>query len=293
MNEETKGTPIVNEEVADWGNQTRIVEPGVTDEQGNEQRTEEVEEKVEDTEETPEEPEYEQPTPVVTVEDPGEFKPNDYSFDVVVYDDESKKPKTVKIKSAEDFDKLLDDDANFGSSGALLKAQRLATKMETSLERDEAEWKKKKDAYEEQAGTLEARNEQIANIAAEINYLVGKGKLPKVEKKYENANWSDPEVAKQPGVKEHLELLSYMRKENDDRKKHGLKSQVSVIDAFNAMTLEKRDNKAKDVKKQAGEARKEAGARVAGSSPAPVSSPAPKGIAVGRGGSLRDINSGW
>ncbi len=291
---EVKAHILTPGETTDWGNKSVIVESGSTDEHGNVARdadnNEEEEEAV--VAEQPVEEEYEEPAPVVTVQDPGVFVPNDYSFEVTVYDEEGKNPKDVKIKSIEDFEDLLEKDANFGTSSKLLKAQRLATKMEAKTETDQAEWQKKVDAFAEQSQASQSRQETVNNIAAEISYLVSKGKLPAVDKKYDNADWSDPEVAKQPGVKEQIEVLNYMRKENDSRVKAGLKPLTSVLDAYNSFQLENRDKKATDVKKQAATARQEAGARVAGNSPAPVSN-APKGVAVGRGGSLRDLDPGW
>lgn len=299
---EQQGTPIVAPTVADWGNDVRIVIPGLKDEQGNEQRPQEKEEEIVEADKDIQEEveEYEAPQPQVYAEDPGEFQPKDYTFEVIIYDDEGKKPKTIAIKEPADFDRLIDDDANFGAPGALLKAQRLAIKMENGLERDETDWRRQKDLYEEQAGTERQRQEQIANIGVEINYLVAKGSLPDITDPAAKRRWNedgksylDKEFIKTPGIKEQLDLLAYMRKENDARTKAGLRPLTSALDAFNAMQLEQRDRKAKDVHRQAGEARKAAGARVAGVSPAPTGIQAPKGIAVGRGGSLRDLGGGW
>lgn len=291
-----QGTPIVPADMADWDNKSMILESAVTDEQGNEVRkAEETEEEIEQENNDDEGQvveEYSDPEPIVTVEDPGEYTPKDYSFEVTIYDEEGKNGKPVKIKSVEEFEDLLEKDSNFGSPSALLKAQRQATKMESNSDRDKDNWQEKRDKFDSQVESVQAQQEQINNIAAEITYLVGKGKLPEVAKKYSNADWSDPETAKQPGVKEQVELLNYMRKENDTRVKAGLKPLTSVIDAYNSMQLEQRDKRAGDVKQRASEVRKEAGARVAGNSPAPVTN-APKGVAVGRGGSLRDLDSGW
>lgn len=295
---EVKGHILTADETSDWGNTTTIIEPGVNDERGNEVRGDKTPEKQEnddesgDDEQSPVEEEYEEPIPVVTVEDPGVYTPNDYSFEVTTYDEEGKNGKTVKVTSIEQFEELLDKDTNFGTAAALLKAQRLAVKMESNGERDLNDWQKKKESFTQQAQSAQAQQDHINNVAAEITYLVSKGKLPAVESKYANADWSDPEIAKQSGVKEQVELLNYMRKENNARQKAGLQPLGSALDAFNAMQLETRDKRVADVKKQAGEARKEASARVAGSSPAPVSN-APKGVMVGRGGSLRDLDPGW
>lgn len=296
---EVKGHVLSADEVSDWGNKTTIIEPGMSDEQGNEVRTKDEPEDKEDViegdqEEKGQQPqeEYEEPTPQVTVEDPGVYEPKDYSFEVTVYDEEGKNGKPVKVGSIEEWEALLDKDANFGTSSALLKAQRLATKMETKQEKDQEEWQKKLDAFNEQSESLQAQQDHINNVSKEITYLVSMGKLPKVAKEYQNADWNDPEVAKQPGVKEQVALLNYMRKENDARAKAGIQPISSAVDAFNAMQLETRDKNVQDAKKKAGEARKEAGSRVAGNTPAPVSN-APKGVSVGRGGSLRDLDPGW
>lgn len=292
-NEEVKGHVLTAGEVTDWGNKAIILESGVSDEQGNEVRPaaeDETEEEVDEEQPVVEE-EYDEPIPIA-VEDPGPYTPNDYSFEVTIYDEEGKNGKPVKIGSIEQFEELLEKDANFGTPSALLKAQRQATKMESKTESDQASWKEKLDKFESQNQSVQAQQEQISNIASEIAYLVSKGKLPQVDKQYSNADWTDPEIAKQPGVKEQVELLNYMRKENDSRVKAGLKPLTSALDAYNALQLEERDTKADDAKKAAAEARKNAGARVAGNSPAPVTN-TPKGVAVGRGGSLRDLDSGW
>ncbi len=289
---EVRGHVLTADELSEWGNGAQIIEPGVKKEGGGDLRPAPADDVVD--EDDPVEPieEYDDPTPVVTADDPGEYQPKDYSFEVTVYDEEGKNAKTVKIASLDDWDALLEKDANFGTSASLLKAQRLATKMETSQERDKSVWEEKKKTYDTQVGTQEEREAATTRTVNEITYLVSKGKLPKVSAALMAADWRDPEIAKQPGVKEQIELINYMTKENAARLRAGIQPVTSAIDAYNGMMLEQRDQKATDVKAQAAEARKVAGARVAGSSPAPVSN-VPKGIAVGRGGSLRDINSGW
>ncbi len=127
-------------------------------------------------------------------------------------------------------------------------------------------------------------------MANELNYLVDKGKLPAVAKKYQNANWSDPEVAKQPGVKEQVELLNYMAKENASRRRAGL-SDLTPSTALTEMRAEAAEKALKDGGDAAGEARRAAGARVAATTPAPVSA-VPKGVSVGRNlGDLSNLSS--
>lgn len=303
-NVEVKAHALTPDQLMEWGDELTIVEPTVRKESetvresfnaGDDSESDEGEQAgvTDDGQEEAPEEEYQEPAPVAEIQDPGDFVPGDYSFEVITYDEEGKHPKTHKITSLEQWEELVDSDPNYGTSGALLKAQRLATKMELGQERDERDWKAKKDEFDKYASENKARIDYINNIGAEINYLVSKGKLPKVESKYASADWSDPEVAKQPGVKEQLELLGYMRKENDARRRAGLKSEVNAIDAYNAMLLDKRESQTKDARKAAAEARKVAGSRVASQTPAPMSTSAPEGISIGRGGSLRDLNPGW
>jgi hypothetical protein len=114
-----------------------------------------------------------------------------------------------------------------------------------------------------------------------MDYLVAKGQLPAVSKELKDANWSDPEIAAQAGVKEQIALLSYMEKENRVRTKAGLAPMTSVLDAWNAMQLEEAKTGQANQAKRAADARKAAGARVGGSQPAQASN-VPKGYAVGR-----------
>lgn len=290
---ETKGTAIPMPEEIEWGNQVRFSEPTVKDEQGNEHRTEEEE----TTEDAPEAEELEEAVgepeevaPVTLLPDPGEFKPGDHSFDVVSYDEDGKNPKITKIKSVDQWDELLNTDPNLGSAAALMKAQRLATKMETALEREQKEHETAKKAYDEQQTAVTQQAEALQTMTNEISYLVEKGFLPKVANQYVNADWSDTEIAKQAGVKEQLELLTYMKSENARRTKAGLKPMSSMIDGFNAMQLDQNRKKDTEKKKELGEARKAAGARVSGSTPSALTA-APKGIAVGRVGRLSDLDT--
>ena len=228
------------------------------------------------------------PAPEPTVPDPGEYVPNDYAFEVIVYDGEGKNARTHKIKSVDEWDELLERDPNLGSASALLKAQRAATKMETGLERDRREYDTKKSAFEQEKATIDNRQAATATMVSEIGYLQSKGKLPQVDAKYVDADWSDPEIAKQPGVREQLRLLNYMRDENKARVAAKLKPMTSILDAYNAYVADnaERDNTTR--RRTAGQQRKAAGARVASVSAAPVGN-APAGISVGRGGSLRDL----
>ena len=304
---EVRGKAIAPDDISDWGNEARIVEPNVRTEKGeiiekdrgdqddaggSDDEDKDESEGQEETDEaavSSEDLETEEPLQA-QVEDPGEYQPADYSFEVVTYDKEGKNPSPHTISNVEEWDKLLQGEPNFGSSAALAKGMRQATKMETSLEQDKKDYDKKKTEFDETQKKIAEQEETTKVMFSEIEYLVSKGQLPKVDDKYKDADWTDPEVAKQPGVKEQVALLKYMVKESNARRKAGLKPITSVLDAWNAYQLDQRQKQGAKNKKVADAARKAAGAMVASGSPAPTSA-APKGVAIGRGGSLRDIGN--
>lgn len=292
--QESKGAQLSPEQQLEWGNDVNIIEPGVKREDGKatkeedpddqevEDQEDEVEEDLEDAEELDQ---------TVSVEDPGEFTPSDYSFEITTYDEEGKNPRTRKISSVEQWDKLLDADPNFGNAAALLRAQRAATKMETALDRDKRDYDKAKADYDKAVEDVNTREAGSTRLISEMAYLEERGDMPRVPNKYRN-DWNTADAKKNDAVKQQLALLSYMSKENKSRTKAGLEPMHSLIDAYNAMQLDSRRTVEKNAKQAAGEARKAAGARVASGSPSPVGG-APAGISVGQGGSLRDLNSGW
>jgi hypothetical protein len=242
------------------------------------------------TEDTDTEVTYSEPEPVVTVQDPGQYTPADYSFEVTLANG-----KSVKVSTPEEADKLAEDPENFETPKQLLDFIRRSQKMENSLDRDKTKYEADKKAFDEQKASETQRLEALNVMQSEFDYLVSKGSLPKIDKQYLDADWSDPEVAKQSGVKEQIDLINYMQKENAVRAKAKVKPITSVVDAYNAWKLE---NKSEiDAKEQArvaaGEARKAAGARVAGSSPAQQGSYVPKGIAVGNPNVLKRGAAVW
>lgn len=228
------------------------------------------------------------PVPQVALQDPGDYVPTDYSFQVQLYNDENKPTKQVKITSVEDFEALLDDEANFGTASALLKAQRLSSKLETNTERDQNAYNDKKAAYEQQKKAAEANDQWLATTQKELDYLVAEGDLPKIPQKFKNANWNDDEVAKDPGVIAQKALLTWMDRENAKLKQAGLPAIQSITDAFN-----RRENKAAKQAKQSTQQaqtanRRTQAAKVAGAAGSPRTV-APTGIAVGRPINLRDL----
>lgn len=297
-----KGTLLTPEQAGEWGNETVMLE--------KKPKTEanvlvEKQEKLEpDPADPPEEvdpPKIEEEVEdVIELEDPGEYRPADYSFEVTTYKEDKdgnlSKPKTVKVTSIAQWEELLADDPNLGSSLAVNKAFRAAQKMESNLESDQKTHDAKKTEYDK-AVADQAQSEAVTNTwANEINYLEENGDLPKVPAKFKNVPWvgadADKEALKDEAVKAQIDLLEYMRKENIKRRKLGL-SDLGPEGAFSRRALDTRKKASNEIKTKSEESRKAAGARVAGSSPNPVTV-APKGIAVGVGGSLRDLgNTSW
>lgn len=257
-------------------------EETVEDEKTEDKKPEDDEEEAQDAEQ------YSDPTPIVTVQDPGEYKPADYSFQVT-----DKDGKPVKITSVEEADRFADDDDNFKTARELKDFMVKSHKMESRLERDKEKYDESKKKFDEQNQSETERLETVNNLSKEFDYLVNKKLLPTVDSKYLNADWSDPEVAKQPGVKEQVALLNYMVKENQARSKAGVRPLTSIVDAFNARKLEEGEKEQEQADKAAGAARKAAGARVAGVSSSPGHVSAPAGIAVGNPNVFKRNQAMW
>lgn len=221
--------------------------------------------------------EYEAPAAVVTTEDPGEYKPADYSFEVTLKDG-----KTQKVSTPEEAEKLADDPDNFETPKQLMDFINKQNKMNRNLDKDYEKWESEKKTYDSQIETQKERDQTVTTLTSGFEYLIAKGLMPKLDPADAIADWSDPEVAKHPGVKEQIELINYMTKENTSREKAGIPVLASALDAYNAWQLETGRKQADKEKKESGEQRRAAGARVAGVSPAQQGSYVPKGIAVGK-----------
>lgn len=238
---------------------------------------------------------FNEPAPVVTVKDPGEYKAGDYSFEVTLADG-----KTHKVATAEEAETIAADPDNFETPKQLMDFMNKQQAMRNKLDKEYEKWESDKQTFTQQLELETQRREQIDGFVGEFNYLVGKGLIPAVAKEYLDADWSDPEIAKQPGVKEQQALLNYMVKENATRQKAGVKPITSIVDAFNAWQLDtnhKREiadvKKAEEDQKAAGQARKVAGSRVAGVSASQQAPYIPQGIAVGNPNVLRRGAAQW
>lgn len=303
-----RGKLLTADEISDWGNEAVLQEKPVKTE-ANVLR-DEIEGAANAGDTEPEDDEN-KPTALVTatsleeeqlndvetieLNDPGEYKSADYSFSVTVFDAEGNKPKTIKVNSIEQWDELLESEPNLGSSAAVSKSFRAAQKMENNLERDYDNWSKQTEEYQQAVQQEQTRIQQQDSIFNEMQYLSTRGDLPQLTNEEMNQlDWEDKAVVKaHPNIAPHRELLNYMRRENTNRAKNKLQPLSSVLDAFNAMQLDTRRKSEVEARKAAGEARKQAGARIAGTTPNPVSSATPRGVAVGRVGDLSRLGQNW
>lgn len=230
---------------------------------------------------------FDDPVPIITVEDPGEYKEKDYSFEIEI------EGKKHKVTSADEADELADKYADKLTANQLGTLIRKGAQIEIKQDRDKSDWQKQKDKFNEQTKAEDERWDDVNKKAREFKYMVSKNMIPAIPKEFEEADWNDPQVQKQPGVKEHIEILTYMAKENLARKKADLDPITSVLDAFNAMKVDEGYKKKEEDKKAAGEARREAGSRVAGVSAGSNNTYAPKGIAVGNPNALKRGAAIW
>lgn len=228
------------------------------------------------------------------VEDPGEFTPTDFSFEITTFEGENKTPRVHKITSPDQWDNLVESDPNFGSPAALLRAQRLATKMESGIEREQAEYEAKKEAFDADQQRLAQSEAQLVAWDNQLDYLSESGKLPKISAAEKDADWNNATNAKRPAIAARVELLQYFAKQNATRARIGMPPFASLVDAYNDMQMNAPSKGTEAVKRQATEQRRQAGAKVAGASSMQTTS-APSGISVGRvlPGGLRDLDAGW
>lgn len=242
-----------------------------------------------DTQTTQTDDDYEEPEQIVTVEDPGDFKPSDFSFDVTLKDGE-----TVTIKSPEDADRVADNPDNFKTPKQLLNFINKTSDMRNKMQSEKSDYDKQKKSFDEQNEAENARQQEIQAIANELEYLAEQGLLPKVAPELQNVDWTDPANSGKEGIKEALEVLSYMRKENNKRAKAGVRPLTSAIDAFNALRADGQVKADKKAEQDAANARKVAGGKVAGvSSGSSQGGGAPTGIAVGNPNIFKRGSADW
>jgi len=231
---------------------------------------------------------YAEASQVVTVQDPGDFVPADYSFEVTLANG-----KTVKVSTPEQADEIADNDENFESTKQLMDFIKKSNKMQRQLDRDYDKWEAQKQTFEQQKAEEDARIETVKNLVSGFEYLESKGRLPKLTEEERNTDWTKLDVSKHPNVKAHMDLIEYMERENQIRDKAGVPRLNSALDAINAYDLDNRGKQEDNTKKAAGEARRAAGSRVASPSASSQGQYVPKGIAVGRTLNFRGGQDAW
>lgn len=259
-----------------------VGEPEKVEETEVEGDTQEVVEEVKEDPKVPAEPVVPAPkTETQQLTDPGEFTPKDYSFEVELADGTK-----FNIKSPEDVSQL-PEDASFKSIQDHTAFINNYTQMVNGLATDKQQYEAAKQTYEEQKAVAEENEKFIQTIENSFSYLEGKGKLPAVPAQYTDADWSDPEVAKQPGVKERVELVNYMAKENAQRESLGL-PKMSPLEAHAELQNKALEEQQTQRTQQQAKLRKDRGAMVSGQS-APAPGKANSDMIVGSGRPLRDL----
>lgn len=233
---------------------------------------------------------YSDPEPILTTQDPGEYKAADYSFKITLSDG-----KTKTIKTFEQAEELAEDPDNFETPKQLMDFIHKSTKMQNKLDKDYDDYKQRKQTFEQQSEAEKERQETISGYAGEFEYLAEKGLIPKLSAELQTADWQDPDVAKDKDVAVYNQILDYLLKENRLRAKANVKPLTSIVDAYNGWKLEtgSKIQEKEDKRKEDGDMRKAAGARVAGVSPAQQGTHVPKGIAVGNPNMLKRGSAVW
>lgn len=219
------------------------------------------------------------------LEDPGDFKPADYSFEVKTTDG-----KTHKISTPEDADAFaekLDGDSELITASQFSTFNRKAALMEQGIAFDKREYETQKTEFDNKAALEETRNNTVVQINNGFNYLESKGELDKLAPEMQVAGaWEKNPDA--PGVKERLAVLKYMDQENERRIANGLDPSFDIVSAHNAMQLEQMRQGNKDESKAKVQERRQKGAKVGGSASwTPENKP--KNSIIGTGGTLSDL----
>lgn len=233
------------------------------------------------TVETPQAPAT-QPTPVAPAPtDPGEFQPQDYSFEVTLADGTKH-----TIAKPEDIDKL-PEQPEFASIKDHTQFINSYSRMVNGIDTDKRQWESDTKAWTDTQESAKAQEEYFSQVDSSMKYLEQSGKLPAVPAQYAEADWSDPEVMKQPGVKERVEIIEYMAKENAKRDALGL-PKMDVLSAHSEMRNKQYEDQQATQGKAKADHRKKQGAMVTGPS-APAPGKQNTDMIVGSGGSLGDL----
>jgi len=91
---------------------------------------------------------------------------------------------------------------------------RRSAVMEQSIASDRRNYDADKVKFDEQQEQTATREQYLTQWQGEINYLRQKGELPAITNELNNADWTDPKVAAESGVKEALAVFKWMEDEN-------------------------------------------------------------------------------
>lgn len=259
-----------------------LAEGVASDDKEVEEPTEEVEAPAENVPETPvTQATQEEVISTPAVNDPGEFQPQDYSFELTLADGTKH-----TITKPEDIDNL-PEQPEFASIKDHTQFINNYSRMVNGIDADKRQWESDTKAWSEAQEATKQQEEYFANVSNSMSYLEQSGKLPAVPAQYANADWSDPEVQKQPGVKERVEIIEHMAKENAKRESLGL-PKMDVLAAHAELQNKHNESRLAEEKKSRSDHRKKQGGMVTGAS-APAPSSKSSDMIVGSGGSLRDL----
>lgn len=245
----------------------------------------------------PEEPIIEKPAeePVKPTEpevtDPGDFKPNDHSYEVTLTDG-----KTRKVTTPEEADALAEElDANpeLVNAKLLLELSRKSVTMEQGIAADKQKYDADKQTFEADSTSRENIARTAQQIESGVKFLETKGLIPPVDPKLdteENGKLWQTSLKDETGIKERMELMAYMAENNKARAEVGLEPTFDAVGAYHQMKAEQAVTSANNADKKDAETRKKKGAMI-GSQAAYTQSNVAPGEIVGPGGSLNELQS--
>lgn len=230
-------------------------------------------------------PVVDKPTPT---EDPGEFKPADYSFEVSTTD--GKTHKITTPEDAETFASQLDDNPEQLTASAFAKFTSKLAVMEQGIAADKREFEANKQTFESQQELEDTRIKTVESISNGLDYLQAQGKIANIPAELDTKDIKWEDHSDNPAIKERIDLLAYMSKDNDERMKHGLEPSFDVVAVYNAMRLENMEATAEKARKAEVKNRQDRGTMVGKPANYTPDNPTPGSI-IGLGGSLQDLTN--
>lgn len=223
----------------------------------------------------------------ITANNPGDFQPGDYSFVVQTADGRSRRINS--LEDAESLAKELDNNPELITASQFLSLGRKTALMEQGIANDRRVYEQQKEEYDFQASQAATREQYLTQWQGEINYLRQKGELPSIAPELNNADWTNPSVASQSGVKEAIELLKWMETENSKRIAAGLPPDLSIVSAHNSRQLENIRNADKEETTKQKDISRARGAMVGKRAPYSPGNESKKNAIIGTARGLEDL----